>query len=56
MVQGRLAPSVDDVIALAHPILIHRMALGFAARARGEKLADLISRLTAQTMGAEAAA
>jgi hypothetical protein len=32
------------------------MALGFAARARGEKLADLISRLTAQTMGAEAAA
>jgi len=56
MVQGRLAPSVDDVIALAHPILIHRMALGFAARARGEKLADLIARLTEQTMGAEAAA
>ena len=56
MVQGRLAPSVDDVIALAHPILIHRMALGFAARARGEKLADLIARLTVQVTGAEAAA
>nr|WP_325248438.1 MoxR family ATPase [Amylibacter sp.] len=56
LVQGRLAPSVDDVVALAHPVLIHRMALGFAARARGEKLADLIGRLTAQSTGTEAAA
>lgn len=56
LVQGRLAPSVDDVVALAHPVLIHRMALGFAARARGEKLSDLITRLTAQSTGTEAAA
>ena len=56
LVQGRLAPSVDDVAALAHPVLIHRMALGFAARARGEKLADLIARLTARSTGTEAAA
>jgi MoxR-like ATPase len=56
MVQGRLAPSVDDVIALAHPVLIHRMALGFAARARGEKLGALIARLVARKAGAEAAA
>jgi MoxR-like ATPase len=56
MVQGRLAPSIDDVAALAHAVLIHRMALGFAARARGERLGDLIARLTAQQTGAEAAA
>lgn len=56
LVQGRFAPSVDDVIALAHPVLIHRMALGFAARARGEHLSDLIGRLTARVDGAEAAA
>ncbi|MFO1189407.1 MAG: MoxR family ATPase [Alphaproteobacteria bacterium] len=35
VLQGRLAPSVDDVLALASPILRHRMALGFAARADG---------------------
>ena len=56
LVHGRLAPSVDDVVALAHPVLIHRMALGFAARARGEKLADLISELSTAVGGAEAAA
>ena len=33
LVEGRLAPSVDDVLALAEPILQHRMALTFAARA-----------------------
>ena len=38
LIDGRLAPSVDDVIALAEPILKHRMALTFAARAEGEDL------------------
>jgi MoxR-like ATPase len=33
MLQGRLAPSVDDVLALAEPVLQHRMQLSFAARA-----------------------
>ncbi|MGI9355902.1 MAG: AAA family ATPase, partial [Rhizobiaceae bacterium] len=33
LLDGRLAPSVDDVIALAEPVLQHRMALNFAARA-----------------------
>jgi len=56
LVQGRFAPSVDDVVALAHPILIHRMALGFAARARGERLEDLITRLSAGISGNEVAA
>ena len=33
LIQGRLAPSVDDVLALAEPVLQHRMQLSFAARA-----------------------
>lgn len=56
LVQGRFAPSVDDVVALAHPVLIHRMALGFAARARGERLDYIITQLTATITGTEAAA
>jgi MoxR-like ATPase len=46
LVDGRLAPSVDDVLALAEPILKHRMALTFAARAEGETLSGVIGRLT----------
>ncbi len=56
LVQGRLVPSIDDVAALAHPVLIHRMALGFAARAEGQTLDRLIARLVGDTMGLEAAA
>jgi MoxR-like ATPase len=43
--QGRFAPSIDDVIALAGPVLQHRMALTFAARADGVSMKDVISRL-----------
>jgi MoxR-like ATPase len=46
LVEGRFAPSVDDVVALAQPILRHRMALTFAARADGVTMSDVISRLT----------
>ena len=42
---GRLAPSVDDVYALAEPVLQHRMALTFAARAEGMSVRDVIARL-----------
>jgi len=42
---GRFAPSVDDVKALAEPILQHRMALTFAARAEGVSIRDVISDL-----------
>ncbi len=48
LVQGRLAPSVDDVVALAEPVLKHRMALSFAARADGDTLPDLIGRLVSR--------
>jgi MoxR-like ATPase len=42
---GRLAPSIDDVAALARPVLRHRMALNFSARADGIMLPDVIDRL-----------
>lgn len=42
---GRLAPSVDDVRALAEPVLQHRMALTFAARAEGMSVRGVITRL-----------
>jgi MoxR-like ATPase len=48
LLDGRLAPSVDDVLELAEPILKHRMALTFAARAEGRTIADVIDRLKAR--------
>jgi len=47
LIDGRLAPSVDDVVALAEPVLKHRMALTFAARAEGETATSVINRLAA---------
>jgi len=46
LIDGRLAPSLDDVAALALPILQHRMAVTFAARADGVSVPDLIARTT----------
>jgi MoxR-like ATPase len=42
---GRLAPSIDDVRALAEPVMQHRMALTFAARAEGMNVRDVVARL-----------
>lgn len=42
LLEGRLVPSVADVMALAQPVLSHRMALNFGAKARGEDLAKVI--------------
>src|SRR5215212_1255503 len=48
LLQGRYAPSIDDVAELAEPVLKHRMALTFAARAEGETIQALIARLKAR--------
>lgn len=56
LLDGRLAPSAEDVVALARPVLVHRMALNFAARARGESLGAIIDRVVARVAGIEAAA
>ena len=48
LLDGRLAPSIDDVIDLAEPVLKHRMALTFTARAEGESIEGVIGRLKAR--------
>ncbi len=48
LLQGRLAPSSEDVEALAGPVLKHRMALSFAARADGLTVDALIARLAGE--------
>ena len=45
MLQGRLAPSADDVLALAEPVLKHRMALTYKARADGQSIEAVIGKL-----------
>jgi MoxR-like ATPase len=45
LIDGRLSPSIDDVLEMAEPILKHRMALTFAARADGETMEGVIGRL-----------
>ncbi|MGY3438491.1 MULTISPECIES: AAA family ATPase [unclassified Marinovum] len=56
LIDGRLAPSVEDVLDMARPVLSHRMALNFAARARGMSLSGLIDDTAAGLIRAEAAA
>jgi MoxR-like ATPase len=48
LIDGRLAPSIDDVLDMAEPILKHRMALTFAARADGETTEAVIAQLKAR--------
>jgi MoxR-like ATPase len=48
IIQGRLAPSVDDVVALAGPILRHRMAVNFSARAEGVTVESVIAQMCAR--------
>ncbi|MBT5415501.1 MAG: MoxR family ATPase [Rhodospirillaceae bacterium] len=45
VLQGRLAPSVEDILALAHPVLRHRMAVNFSAHADGVTVEQVIDLL-----------
>ncbi|KIC09499.1 ATPase AAA [Leisingera sp. ANG-M1] len=47
LLHGRLAPSAEDVLDMAKPVLSHRMQLNFAARARGDSLTALIEETAA---------
>jgi MoxR-like ATPase len=51
LIEGRLAPSKDDVAALARAVLQHRMALTFAARAEGQTVPGLIAELVSKRIG-----
>ena len=57
LIDGRFSPSLDDVAALAEPILKHRMALTYAARAEGETVSGFVKRLASKILdGARAGA
>ena len=56
LLRGRLVPSAEDVRAMAAPVLTHRMALSFAARARGENLASVIDQVASDITKVAAAA
>ncbi|MEM7721489.1 MAG: MoxR family ATPase [Pseudomonadota bacterium] len=56
LLDGRLAPSAEDVAAMARPVLSHRMALSFAARAEGAVLEQVIDEVAARVTRVEAAA
>jgi len=56
LLDNRLAPDLSDVAALAGPVLTHRMALSYAARAEGVQLPDLIARLVERELGTAVAA
>jgi MoxR-like ATPase len=45
LIDGRLSPSIDDVLDMAEAIFKHRMALTFAARADGETVEGVVGRL-----------
>jgi MoxR-like ATPase len=45
LLDGRLSPSPEDVLALAGPVLRHRMAVTFAARAQAITVDNIIERL-----------
>jgi len=56
LLKGRLAPSAEDIMELARPVLSHRMALTFAARAKGESISGLVGRVAERVTRVEAAA
>jgi len=56
LLEGRLAPSAEDVMAMAVTVLEHRMALSFAARARGETVTSIINAVAAEITKVKAAA
>jgi MoxR-like ATPase len=45
LLEGRYAPSLDDVQQLAPAVLRHRMALHFSARTAGLSLEDVIKQI-----------
>ena len=56
LLEGRLAPSAEAVRKMAIPVPEHRMALTFAARARGETIQNVINTTANLITKVEAAA
>ncbi|MES3153051.1 AAA family ATPase [Sphingomonas faeni] len=51
LLQGRLAATRDDILALAAPVLRHRLILSFAAEAEGISPDQVVSRLVGAVRG-----
>jgi MoxR-like ATPase len=51
LLQGRLAATRDDIIALAAPVLRHRLILSFAAEAEGVSPDQVVARLVGAVRG-----
>jgi MoxR-like ATPase len=49
VLEGRYAPSIEDVNAIARPVLRHRMVTSFNAEAEGITVIDLIDKLLKDT-------
>ena len=45
LLEGRLAPSLDDIAQLAQPVLQHRMQLTYAAQADGHSAQSVIAQM-----------
>ena len=45
LMAGRTHVTTDDIRAVAHPVLAHRIILNFAGTAEGIRVADLIEKL-----------
>lgn len=56
LLNGRLAPSPQDVMSLAPAVLVHRMALKFSARANGENIESLIQEVATDRLASDVAA
>ncbi len=50
LIDGRHAPSIDDVHTLAGPVLRHRMALNYAARSEGVSIDSFVEELVAKAL------
>ena len=48
LINGQSHVSMDDIKALVHPVLRHRLLLGYKAEAEGVTVEDCIDRLLAE--------
>ena len=49
ILHGKPAPEFDDVIAVTHPVLRHRILLNFSAEAEGVDTAQIVDQLIKAT-------
>jgi MoxR-like ATPase len=48
--RGRVSPTLDDLVHVARPALVHRMSLSWRARAEGQDCDQLVETLVQETL------